>query len=56
MKVKELIDTLNKYDKDIEVLVASDEEWNTLFQEIRIDEFDKKAIVVFGLSGSDIYD
>jgi len=39
--------------KDIKVYVSSDEEWNTLFQDIEIQLDEDNNIVIFGLSGSE---
>ena len=54
MTTKELIEKLNTYDEDTKVGVASDEEWNTVFESVDcIKESDSDMVVIFGLSGSE---
>jgi hypothetical protein len=57
MKVYELIKGLQQLDKMANILVASDEEWNTLFEGITVElcegENKKYEVVLFGLSGTE---
>ncbi len=57
MKVKELIENLKTFDQEAEVTVSSDEELNVLFSGFEVAEltgYDKKKIVIFGLSGQEL--
>jgi hypothetical protein len=54
MKVKDLIMKLQQYDKEAVICVGSDEELNSVFTEIEVDEYETNAVVIFGLSGSDL--
>jgi len=54
MIVKELIKELQKLEQYRKVLIASDEEWNTLFKGVEIEiDGESKDIVLFGLSGTE---
>jgi hypothetical protein len=55
MTIKELIDILNTAeDKSRQILVACDEEWNSIFSDVRLEETAPAGdIVLFGLSGSE---
>lgn len=56
MTVKEFIKLLEtSCVQDKEIMVACDEEWNTIFKDIKIQESesDPEAYVIFGLSGSE---
>lgn len=54
MKVKELIEKLKGYGEK-EILLACDEEWNTLFKDIEFNTYKEyNAVVLFGLSGSEV--
>lgn len=55
MKIKELIDVLNKLDQNKEIKVSSDEELNTIFNEFEIgDIYEDKYYCIYGLSGSEV--
>ncbi len=61
MIVKELIDLLGSLEPDKKITVACDEEWNTIFSDVRIAESvgEKRQehnnyYVIFGCSGSEI--
>lgn len=55
MTVKELIEKLSEIeDSDKKILVACDEEWNTLFEKIEIQSSHRDDYVIFGLSGSEV--
>ena len=55
MIIKELIKKLKTIeDKDKKILVACDEEWNSIFENVMImKEEDSGDYVIFGLSGSE---
>ena len=54
MKIKELIKKLKELDPEQDVKVACDEEWNTIFNDIAIQQDGKYgAMVIYGLSGSE---
>ena len=59
MKVRELIEKLNKLKKEGYITVACDEELNTIFNDFEIEELgtepidEKPVYVIFGLSGSE---
>ena len=53
IKVKELIASLKTLDQNARVLVSSDEELNTIFNEIAIGDIGDKTYVLCGLSGSE---
>jgi hypothetical protein len=54
MKVRELIAGLMSIkDKEAEVYVACDEEWNTIYKEFEIGNEGGK-FVIYGLSGSEV--
>jgi hypothetical protein len=60
MTIKQLLDTIKDYKnrfgmKDTDTIkVACDEEWNTIYNDIEINQDDEsKAWVIFGLSGSE---
>lgn len=54
MKVKEIVNKLINLGLEKEILVACDEEWNSLFKDIELEEYDDNTIVIFGLSGSEV--
>ena len=55
MKVKELIEILKTANQNKNVLIACDEEWNTVFEKIEINkEMGSGNYVLFGLSGSEL--
>ena len=56
MKVKELIGKLKQFDQDAEVLVSSDEELNTIFDDVQIAklEGEKNRMIFWGNSGSEV--
>lgn len=62
MKVKELVVKLKKLsDQDREIVVASDEEWNSLMTGLDIGVYEdksckngKNAYVIFGFSGTEM--
>jgi hypothetical protein len=54
MNVKKLIEWLSKYHGNRKVMIASDEEWNTIYQDVRIDvDTVTNALIIYGLSGSE---
>lgn len=61
MTIKELIKKLELLNDAIEekglkptkVYVSSDEEWNTLFEDVEITIDENYNVVIFGLSGSE---
>jgi len=54
MKVKDLIKILKVEDPNREILVACDEEWNTLYKGVEIQCNGKDGeLVIFGLSGTE---
>lgn len=57
VKVKELIRKLKELNQDGYIVVSSDEEMNTLFNDFEINEIEplneKEVYVIFGLSGSE---
>ena len=57
-KVSELIRELKKFDQKAQVLVASDEELNVLYQGIEVADFDNdsdtKYVVIYGLSQTEL--
>jgi len=55
MTVKELVVILKRLDPEKEILVSSDEEWNTLYQKIDVTLDDESDMyVISGLSGSEV--
>ena len=58
LKVNELIKALTTIkNKNRYVYVASDEEWNTIFTEFKIQyDTNNKAYVIFGLSTTELED
>jgi len=55
MKVKDLIKELNKIeDKEREFLVASDEELNVLFKDLKLEDLDTGELCIYGLNGYQI--
>jgi len=55
MKVKEIIKVLNGLEQDKEILLGSDEELNSMFQNLEVNYLtDLKKYVIFGLSGSEV--
>jgi len=63
MLVKELIKKLkfteeassisNPTKKTTKVMVACDEEWNTIYKDIEVELDEDNNIIIFGLSGSE---
>lgn len=62
MTIKDLIKHLNEHPENMQVYVASDEEFNTLFTDVdlTVTEIEKSnndgtydALVIYGLSGSE---
>ena len=53
MKVKELIKELNKLNQDKNIVIASDEEWNSFFRDFEIG-IKNSDYIIFGLSGSEV--
>lgn len=58
MKVKELIEELNKYEPNADIFVSSDEELNTIYSFIDLSylgetEEDEDKVVMWGCSGSE---
>ena len=53
LKVGNLIQTLKNLNPEDRVLLACDEEQNTIFGDVRIKEYDGE-IVLFGCSGSEV--
>ena len=52
-KVKDIVKLLKSLDQENYIKVASDEEWNMIFNDIEIEkDGDFGAYVIFGLSGS----
>lgn len=57
MTIKKLIEELKLLDQKRNILVSSDEEWNTLFKRIMIQQNEEtEDYVIFGLSGSEKHD
>ena len=56
MKVKELIKILKTLDQDKDFLVSCDEELNTLYKDFEVADLDHKEYVIYGLSGSEVYE
>lgn len=59
MKVKELIEELNKYEQNADILVSSDEELNTIYSFIDLsylgeEDEDNERVVIWGCSGSEV--
>ena len=59
MKVKELIDWLNGFEKEAEVFISSDEELNIIYSDVQVaylkkDKESDKAIIMWGNSGSEV--
>jgi nitroimidazol reductase NimA-like FMN-containing flavoprotein (pyridoxamine 5'-phosphate oxidase superfamily) len=54
--VGSLIEKLNTMDKNQRVFVSSDEEMNSVFTKIHVQEYDEHSVVLFGLSGSEMED
>lgn len=53
-KVKDLIKELKQLDQEKNIKIACDEEWNTIFNDIEIEQDGEYgAFVLFGLSGSE---
>jgi len=54
MIVKDFIKLLEKLEKDREIKLASDEEWNTVFNKVELQyDIDHDVYIIFGLSGSE---
>lgn len=54
MKVKDFIKKLETFDQEKEIRVSCDEEWNTIFTEVEVQQDGyTDNIVIFGLSGSE---
>lgn len=56
MKIKELIERLKQFPPELEVLVSSDEELNTIYEKFEISLLDNDGVVIFGLSGYEMED
>ena len=55
MTVKELIEILKGLESKKKIMVACDEEWNTIFGNVKVDlNSDRDEYVIFGLSGSEL--
>lgn len=55
MLVKELIKLLKQADQNKNILLASDEEWNTIFKKVEVvKDSDTGDYVIFGYSGSEL--
>lgn len=55
MTVEKLIEVLKTAeDQKAEVLIACDEEWNTLFKDVRVEATPENKVVIFGCSGSEV--
>lgn len=55
IKVKELIEQLQKLDPEQYIEVSSDEEWNNIYTDFQIEQNGEHgAYVIFGLSGSEV--
>lgn len=57
MKIKDLIDTLESLPENAEIVIANDEELNTIYKEFEICNLtDQKNLTycIFGLSGTEL--
>jgi hypothetical protein len=51
-QLKEILSTIK--DDSVNIMVASDEEWNTVFKDIHIEKYSPlNTYVLFGASGSE---
>lgn len=55
IKVKELIEVLKKLPQDKDFVVACDEEQNTIFKGIYLEDYED-CVLVAGLSGCEVED
>jgi len=56
MKIKTLITKLKRFSPNMDILLSSDEEGNTMFNGIEIEDVDFNGdikVVMFGLSGTE---
>ena len=54
-KVKELIKELQQLEQNQYIKLASDEEWNTIYNDIELEKNGEHGeYVLFGLSGSEV--
>ena len=58
IKISDLIKSLETIkDKNANIYVSSDEEWNTIYTDLRVQKnSDDGSYVIFGLSGSELDD
>jgi hypothetical protein len=54
MIVKNMIELLKTMDTSKGIMIACDEEWNTIFKSIEIDRDENGNYILFGLSGTEI--
>ena len=55
MKIKEFIKKLQEFNQEAEVLVSSDEELNTIFNDVEVTYLtDRTSIIIWGNSGSEL--
>jgi len=55
MKVKEFIKKLEQYNQEAQVFISSDEELNTIYEDVECEYYvDKSMVVLWGNSGSEI--
>ena len=54
MKVKKLIELLKTLDENKRILMANDEEWNNLFTDIKVGQYNENYYVLFGTWSSEI--
>jgi len=53
MKIKELIKKLKLLNQDEKIVLSSDEELNTLYEDIQVEELETYGYVIWGNSGSE---
>lgn len=57
MTVSEFIKELHKFEPSAEVLIASDQELNTMFKGFQIADLEgENSIVIYGLTGQEVED
>jgi len=54
MKIKELIKKLKLLNQDEKIVLSSDEELNTLYEDIQVEELETYGYVIWGNSGSEV--